>query len=321
MNEDNWSPPDLAETVALVTGASRGVGRGTAVALGRAGATVYVTGRSTRRGPVTTEGLVGTVEETAEIVTAAGGTGIAVRCDHTVDSAVDALFGMIIRTHGRLDLLVNNAWCGYERSAEARFDAPFWDQPAWRYDLFACSLRAQYIAAQHAARLMLPAGRGLIVGINYTDGDTYLGQAAYDMVKSAANRLSLGMAMELRRYGIGSLSLLPGLVRTERVEAVWSALGDGPAAEAHSPEYVGRAVAMLLADPDVYLWSGRVLTVGDLAVRYGFTDVDGRRPPPFTLDGRMSLATRMAHLHRVAGRSTRAAAPATRTPSQERGSR
>jgi NAD(P)-dependent dehydrogenase (short-subunit alcohol dehydrogenase family) len=307
MIEDNWSPPDLGSAVALVTGASRGVGRGTATALGRAGATVYVTGRSTRRRGGTTEGLAGTVEETAEAVTAAGGTGIPVRCDHTDDSDVAALFKLIAHTHERLDLLVNNAWCGYERSAEARFDAPFWDQPAWRYDLFADSLRAQYIAGQHAARLMLPAGHGLIVGISYTDGDTYLGQAAYDMVKSAANRLSLGMATELRRYGVGSVSLLPGLVRTERLEAVWSALGDGPAAVAHSPEYVGRAVAMLLADPDVGRWSGQVLTVGDLAKRYGFTDVDGRMPPPFTLDGRMSLATRMARLHRVAGRSAPAA--------------
>jgi NAD(P)-dependent dehydrogenase (short-subunit alcohol dehydrogenase family) len=295
-----WSPPDLRSAVAVVTGASRGVGKGIALALGGAGATVYVTGRSSRLvTDGTTEGLPGTVEDTADAVTAAGGVGLPVRCDHTDDAQVAELFDTIGRQHDRLDLLVNNAWSGYERSAEARFDTPFWEQPTWRYDLFAGSLRAQYVAAQHAVRLMLPAGHGLVIGINYTDGDTYLGQAAYDMVKFAADRLSLGMARELRQYGVGSVSLLPGLVRTERVESVWQAVGSGPAAVAHSAEYVGRAVAMLLGDPNIHRWSGSSLTVGDLAVRYGFTDVDGRQPPHFALAGQLSLATRMDRLHRV----------------------
>jgi NAD(P)-dependent dehydrogenase (short-subunit alcohol dehydrogenase family) len=294
---DTWSPPDLRDAVALVTGASRGVGRGIATALGGAGATVYVTGRSSRAG-CTTEGLAGTVEDTADAVTAAGGTGVPVRCDHEDDDQVDALFDLIDGTHGRLDLVVNNVWAGYERSADVRFDAPFWEQPVWRYDLFAASLRAQYVAAARAARLMVAAGRGLIAGVTFVDGDTYLGQAAYDTMKFAGARLHTGFAAELRRHGVGAVCVVPGLVRTERLSAVWPAVGSGPAAVAHSPEFVGRAIAALLADPDGARWWGSTTTVSDLAAHYGFTDTDGSTPPPFRLTGRMSLATRMARLHR-----------------------
>jgi NAD(P)-dependent dehydrogenase (short-subunit alcohol dehydrogenase family) len=286
----------------VVTGASRGVGRGVAFALGDAGATVYVTGRSTRDG-TRTEDLPGTVDDTADEVTKRGGTGIAVRCDHTSDAETAALFERVGQERGgRLDLLVNNAWAGYERSDEVRFDAPFWDQPLWRYDAFAGSLRAQYTASQHAARLMLPAKKGLIVGISFTDGDTYLGQAAYDTTKFAADRLSRGMAADLRKHGIASVGLHPGFVRTERVEAAWSALGSGPAAVVHSPEYVGRAIAHLLADPNLAERSGQLLAAGDLAAEYGFTDTDGRQPPAFKLEGLMSLATRMDRLNRVVAR-------------------
>jgi NAD(P)-dependent dehydrogenase (short-subunit alcohol dehydrogenase family) len=297
-----WQAPDLTGAVAVVTGASRGVGRGIALALGDAGATVYVTGRSTRAG-ARTENLPGTVDDTADEVTKRGGTGIAVRCDHTSDADTAALFERVGEDRGgRLDLLVNNAWAGYERSDEVRFDAPFWDQPRWRYDAFAGSLRAQYVASQHAARLMLPARKGLIVGISFTDGDTYLGQAAYDTAKFAADRLSKGMAADLRKHGIASVGLHPGFVRTERVEAAWSALGSGPAAVVHSPEYVGRAIAHLLADPDLAERSGQLLAAGDLAAHYGFTDTDGRQPPAFKLEGLMSLATRMDRLNRVVAR-------------------
>jgi NAD(P)-dependent dehydrogenase (short-subunit alcohol dehydrogenase family) len=301
-----WQPPDLSGVVAIVTGASRGVGKGIATELGAAGATVIVTGRSSRAAGGTTEDLPGTVEETAELVTAAGGTGVAVCCDHFDDGRVAALFERVEQAYGRLDLLVNNAWAGYERATQARFDAPFWQQPAWRYDLFAASLRAQYVASQHAARLMTAARRGLIVSLSYTDGDTYLGQVAYDTCKIAANRQAYGMAVELRRHGVSALSLLPGFVRTERVEAAWSALGEEPAKVLHSPAYVGRAVAALAADPDVDRHSGRTVAVGDLAAAYGFTDVDGRRPPPFRIEGLMSLATRMDRLNRASARAAAA---------------
>jgi NAD(P)-dependent dehydrogenase (short-subunit alcohol dehydrogenase family) len=297
VNED-WNSPDLRGKVAVVTGASRGVGRGIALALGAAGATVYVTGRSTRDG-ARTEGLPGTVDDTAEEVTGRGGKGIAVRCDHGAAADNEALAARVQADHGKLDLLVNNAWGGYERSSEVRFDAPFWDQPMWRYELFETSLRAQYDVTRRLVPLMLPQRSGLIVGISFSDGDIYLGQAGYDVFKSASDRLCRGFAADLRKKGVAALSLHPGFVRTERVEAAWEAMGDGPASVVHSPEYVGRAIAALLADPEVVERTGKVLSTGDLAVEYGFADVDGRQPPAFRLEGRMSLATRMHRLNKV----------------------
>ncbi|MGB8945635.1 MAG: SDR family NAD(P)-dependent oxidoreductase [Streptomyces sp.] len=297
MNEE-WNSPDLGGKVAVVTGASRGVGRGIALALGAAGATVYVTGRSTRDG-ARTEGLPGTVDDTAEEVTRRGGKGIAVRCDHGSATDNEALAARVRSDHGKLDLLVNNAWGGYERSSEVRFDAPFWDQPMWRYDLFETSLRAQYDVTRRLVPLMLPQQSGLIVGISFSDGDIYLGQVGYDVFKSGSDRMCRGFAADLRKKGVTALSLHPGFVRTERVEAAWEAMGDGPASVVHSPEYVGRAIAALLADPEVMERTGKVLSTGDLAVEYGFADVDGRQPPAFRLEGRMSLATRMHRLNKV----------------------
>lgn len=293
-----WTPPDLSSAVALVTGASRGVGLGIALALGDAGATVYVSARSTRGG-ARTEDLPGTVEETAEEVTRRGGTGIAHVCDHASDPAVAALFDRIAEQHGRLDLLVNNAWSGYERYTDVRFDASFWEQPMWRWDQCAQSLRGQYLASQMAAKLMLQQSHGLIVNVGFRDGDTYLGQVAYDVCKLGSDRMVAGMSHELRKHGVAAVALHPGFVRTERVEVAWELLGEGPAQVVHSPEYVGRAVAHLASDPDVMTRSGEVLAVGDLAQRYGFTDVDGRQPPPFRLVGRISLANRMARLGKV----------------------
>ncbi|MBO8202788.1 SDR family NAD(P)-dependent oxidoreductase [Streptomyces smyrnaeus] len=305
MNQDaheEWQPPLLDKTVAVVTGASRGVGRGIALALGSAGATVYVTGRSTRAAG-RTEDLPGTVDDTAEEVTARGGTGIAVRCDHRSSNDNQALADRLAAEHGSLDLLVNNAWAGYERSADVRFDAPYWKQPMWRYELCEGSLRAQYDVTRLLTPLMIEQQRGLIVGIGFTDGDTYLGQAAYDVFKSASDRLSKAFAADLRKQRVASLSLHPGFVRTERVEAAWEALGDGPAAVVHSPEYVGRAIVHLAADPQVLDRSGKVLSTGDLAEEYGFSDIDGRQLPAFRLEGRMSLATRMDRLNQVVARA------------------
>ena len=299
---NGWEPPDLRGLVTLVTGASRGVGRGIARALGEAGAKVYITGRSTRDG-ARTEGLPGTIEDTADEVTARGGLGVAVRCDNTADADVEALFERITRDDGRLDELVNNAWAGNERGTETRFDAPFWEQPMWRYDLFTRSLRGQFLASRLAVPLMLPRSRGLIVNISFTDGEVYLGQAAYDMCKSASDRLAMGMGYELRKHEIAAVAVHPGFVRTERVEAAWDLLGAGPAQVVHSPEYVGRAIANLAADPEVMELTGRRLAVGDLAVTYGFSDVDGRQPPPFKLEGRITLAARMEKLNRVVARA------------------
>ena len=269
---------DLRGRVALVTGASRGVGRGIAHELGVAGATVYVTGRSVS-GNATTEDLGGDVNGAAALVTQAGGVGISVRCDHTRDDDVDALFERIGREQGRLDILVNNVWGGYERFGDADFVAPFWEQPMWRWDLmFAAGARAHYTASRLAAPLMIAQGRGLIVSISSGDEGKYRGQVMYDTAKAAVDRMAFGMAQELRAHGIVALALYPGLTRTERVERFASA---AELANSESPRYAGRAVVALATDSDVMQRSGGAYKTGELAREYGFTDVDGTQPPPF----------------------------------------
>lgn len=269
--------------IAVVTGASRGVGRGIAVALGAVGATVYLTGRS--RGGETTENLPGTIDETASAVTARGGRGVAVPCNHIVDAEVEAVFQRVAREAGRLDLLVNNVWGGYEHHEGQGFVAPFWEQPLRHWEgMFTAGVRAHLVASRLAVPLMMRERRGLIVHTTAWDRDKYLGNVFYDVAKAAINRMAFGMARELRPHDIAVVSLAPGFVRTERVVAAFAA-ARRPLPEAlESPEYVGRAVAALAADPNVLAKSGQTLTAGALAVEYGFTDVDGRQVPPFYIE-------------------------------------
>jgi NAD(P)-dependent dehydrogenase (short-subunit alcohol dehydrogenase family) len=272
----------LTGQVAVVTGASRGAGRAIAAVLGEAGATVYVTGRSARGGP-TTDGLPGTIEDAAEAVSTRGGAGIAVRCDHTDEAQVEALFARILREQGQLDLLVNNAWGGYEQHDPYGFTKPFWEQPLrhWR-GMFEAGLWTHLLASRFAVPLMLPGRRGLIVCTTAWDRDKYLGNLYYDVAKAAVNRLAWDMARELRPHGVAAVALAPGFMRTERVLAAHAA-HPFDLSPTESPEYLGRAVAALAADAEVMRWTGRVLTVGELARAYGFTDVDGRQPAPFQL--------------------------------------
>jgi NAD(P)-dependent dehydrogenase (short-subunit alcohol dehydrogenase family) len=273
----------LRGRVAVVTGASRGIGKGIALALGEAGATVYVTGRS--EAGRTTESLPGTVGETAAAVTERGGLGIPVRCDHRVDAEVEALFAGVTQEQGRLDLLVNNVWGGYEQQDWSRFGAPFWEQPLRHWSaMFESGVRAHLVATRLAIPLMLPHRRGLIVHTTAWDRDKYLGNLFYDLAKAAVNRLALGMARELQPHQVAVVALAPGFVRTERVLAAFARVGRLPD-HLESPEYIGRAVAALATDANVMAKSGRVLTVGDLAKEYGFTDVDGRQLPPFQIEG------------------------------------
>jgi NAD(P)-dependent dehydrogenase (short-subunit alcohol dehydrogenase family) len=277
----SWTPPDLSDRVTVVTGASRGVGKGIALGLGDCGATVYVTGRSTRESGSTGPG---TVDDTAEEVTARGGRGIAAPTDQTIEAQVAALFDKVRAEQGRLDLLVGNAWGGYEDSGPD-FSARFWEQPVSRWDaMFTAGLRAQFLAARGAAPLMIEAGRGLIA---FTGGwdrpDYYLGLVPYDVVKHATHRMVVDMARELREHGVAVAGVSPGFTRTEAVIEAFAKDGEEPPPETHSPEFVGRAIASLAADPDVMQWSGTGAQAADYARRYGFTDSDGREIEPFVL--------------------------------------
>jgi NAD(P)-dependent dehydrogenase (short-subunit alcohol dehydrogenase family) len=281
MNSSGHRPAgSLKDKVALVTGASRGAGRGIALALGDAGTTVYVTGRSVRA-EATTENLPGTIEETAETVTARGGTGIAVRCDHTVDSDVEELFARVRREHGRLDLLINNAWGGYEQHDYKKFAAPFHEQPLRHWDgMFTAGVRATLVAGRFAASLMLAQKHGLIVNITAWDRDKYLVNVFYDVAKGAINRMTYGMARDLRPHNVAAIALAPGFIRTERVAAAFEAVGNKDYLNfTESPEYAGRAVVALASDPNVMQKSGKVLPVGDLAEEYVARSKPSKRRP------------------------------------------
>jgi len=251
--------------VALVTGGSRGIGRGVASELARQGAKVFVTGR--------TESDLATIGE---------GT-IGIRCDHTVDSDVEAAFARIAQDEV-IDILVNNVWGGYERmvdNGEFTWMKPFWHQPLWRWDaMFGAGVRAHYQASQLAAPGMVARRRGLIVNISHWAAQKHLGNVAYGVSKAATDKMTAHMAAELQPHGVAVVSLYPGMVRTEKVmaSAAWLDLSNS-----ESPEFIGRAIAALAADPDVLRHTGKVLVAAALAVDYGFTDVDGKRPRPLTL--------------------------------------
>jgi NAD(P)-dependent dehydrogenase (short-subunit alcohol dehydrogenase family) len=256
--------------VAWVTGASRGVGRGIAVALGGAGWVVYVTARSSGAGR--TGHLPGTVEEAAAAVTEAGGQGVAVRCDHRDDAAVAAVAGRIATAQGRLDLLVNNAWGGYERlnaGAWEEWNAPLWDQPLELFDaMFAGGVRAHYVALALSAPLLISTPASLVVTVSFAVPESRQHEfgAAYAMSKAADDRLALAAAVQLRTHGVASLAVHPGLVRTEGVLQFAEHLD---LAGSQSPEGVGRAITALAQDPELLTLSGRIMSVDDLAARYG----------------------------------------------------
>jgi NAD(P)-dependent dehydrogenase (short-subunit alcohol dehydrogenase family) len=255
----------LRGQVALVTGASRGVGRGIASTLRQAGAIVYATGRS-----------VASADLEPSI--------FRIPCDHTDDDAVQRVFERIATEQGTLHILVNNAWGGYEQMVDAggRFTwpLPFWEQPPARWNLMiGAGVRAAFVASQHAARLMTAERHGLIVNISFWAAQKYVGNVIYGIAKAATDKLTADTAHELKRHHVTVVSLYPGLVSTELVMAA----GVFDLSRAETPEFVGRAVAALAADPAVSLWSGQVLVAAALAQHYGFTDVDGRRPPVLTL--------------------------------------
>jgi NAD(P)-dependent dehydrogenase (short-subunit alcohol dehydrogenase family) len=292
----------LQGKIALVAGATRGAGRGIAIALGEAGATVYCTGRSSRRSatarPAAKPGVSETIEETAELVTAAGGSGIAVRVDHTVPAEVKKLVAQIKRQHKHLDILVNDVWGG---DALTEFGKPFWKVNLENgLQMLKQAIHSHIITSHYAAPLML--GRSGAIIFEITDGDAfyYRGNIFYDLVKISVIRLAFAMSRELRKRDIASVALTPGFLRSERVlehfgvtEANWKEAGkrknanvnskdqnDAPQdfMASESPRYIGRAVLALAADPDVTKKSGRVFSSWALAREYGFTDLDGTQP-------------------------------------------
>ena len=284
----------LADKFALVAGATRGVGRGIARMLGEAGATVYCTGRSSRqnlpkkippkRNPFVLQYRPETIEETAEMVTAAGGKGIAVVLDHTDEENVAALMKRIRRRHGRLDILVNDIWGGEELT---EWGKAFWNlsmEKGW--EMLRRSVFTHIVTSRHAVPLMVDQG-GLIVEV--TDGDFlgYRGQFFYDLVKTSVIRIAFNLASELQPHKIAAVAVTPGFLRSEAMldyfgvtEANWQKAikKDLNYAESETPCYIGRGIAALAADPEVMKKSGKVLSSWGLASEYGFTDLDGRKP-------------------------------------------
>jgi NAD(P)-dependent dehydrogenase (short-subunit alcohol dehydrogenase family) len=295
----------LQGKIALVAGATRGAGRGIAIALGEAGATVYCTGRSSRKGSrksskklLATPGLRETIEETAELVTAAGGHGIAVKVDHESPAEVKRLAARIKRQHKGLDILVNDVWGG---DALTEWSKPFWTVNLENgLKMLKQAVHSHIITAHYAAPLMLGRKGGIIFEI--TDGDAfyYRGNLFYDLVKISVIRLAFAMSRELRKRDIASIAVTPGFLRSERVlehfkvtEANWKDVGKNKDKEknsgdqndapndfmvSESPRYIGRAIVALASDPKVMNKTGRVFSSWALAREYGFTDLDGTQP-------------------------------------------
>ena len=269
----------LAGKVVIVTGASRGIGKGIAVALGAHGATVYVTGRTVTSDP---DSLPGTVGETAADVDRRGGKGIAVQVDHSDDDQVAALFARIRREQGRLDILVNNAFAIPEDLTDPQ---PFWEKPLSNWEMVDVGVRSNFVAARHAAQAMVRQRSGLIVAISGYTGVAYTYGVIFGMCKAAVDRMARDMAIELEPHNVASLSLWQGLTYTERAQRnlarspeMKNATVTNPAVGC-SPEFPGRVIAALAADPEAMKRSGGTFITAEVAMDYGITDIDGRAIP------------------------------------------
>ena len=266
------SSDTTAGIVAVVTGASRGAGKGIALALGQAGATVYVTGRSVQRGDSPHGGTVG---ETAALIDEAGGTGVPVVLDHADDTAVVALFERIAREHGRLDILVNNA----AKVAAPAKPGGFWNNPFEMADLITVGLRSHFVAAYHAAPLLIANGRGLIVNTGHYGAVAYHQGPAYGAQKAGADKMAADMAKELRPHNVAAVSIWMGSLRTERSVAYRASLPlEQQPDTLESPQFTGRVIAALYARDDLMSYTGRAMIGAELGARLGVTDIDGTVP-------------------------------------------
>ena len=269
----------LAGKVAVVTGASRGIGKGIAMALASEGATVYVTGRTVSEGSYY---LPGTVGETAALCDERGGKGVAVQCDHADHEQVAALFDRVARDAGRLDILVNNAFLLSDDLIEP---GSFWEKPLSNLEMWTVGVESNFVAAWHAAKIMVPQKSGLIVAISGYVGVTYTYGVVFGTAKTAVDRMARDMAIELEPHGVASLSMWQGLTFTEKAHynlaanpAMKNRTVTNPAVGS-SVEHPGRVIAALATDPDVMKRSGGTFITAELAEAYGVTDVDGKMIP------------------------------------------
>lgn len=259
--------------IAIVTGGSRSIGKGCALELAAAGATVYVTGRTQKEGDAP---LPGTVAGTAEEITAAGGRAQAVHCDHADDEAVRGLFDRVAQDCGRLDVLVNNA---FSIPPELTSRRPFWQCPVSNWDdMITVGTRSAYVASHFAAQVMAPQQSGLIANISSSGAVEYAWHVAYGVGKAALDRITADTAHELRPHRVCVVSLWPGLVLTERTARAREALPNLDFEGAESQRFTGRAVVALASDRDVLSRSGGAYTSRDIAIAYSFTDLDGSLP-------------------------------------------
>ena len=261
--------------VALVSGASRGAGRGIAIALGSHGCTVYVTGRSETRDD---SPLPGTIHETAERVTAAGGTGIAVRVDHAVDHQVKTLFEQVRREQGRLDILVNNA-CAIHDDLTA--PGPFWAKPLGIAGMLDVGLRSSYVASYYAAPLMVSRRHGLIVFTSASGSVHYVYGPVYGAHKAGMDKFAADMAVDLKDFDVAAVSIWMGALKAERLQML---IDSAPEKYAHlagiteTPEFTGHVIWALYKDPTLLEMSGRTVIGAEMGLKYGITDEGGRQP-------------------------------------------
>ena len=268
---------DLSGQVAVVTGASRGLGKGIALELGAAGAKVYLTGRTVEEG---TAAFPGTIGATAKEVTELGGEGVAIQCDHSEDDAIIALWKHIKEKESRLDILVNNVFAGPEQEDIVNEPKGFWELPIEIWDeIMQVGCRSHYVSSHEAVPMMIEQGSGLIVNISSFAGLTYVFNLAYGVGKAAVDRMAKDMAHELREHNVTCVSMWPGWVKTEQI-LQRKAKGTIPYSveKAETPRFTGRGVVALATDPKRMERSGQVLIVHEIAREYGFTDVDGRQP-------------------------------------------